>query len=285
MQSSGGCTGAVPAPIQARNRLGQLPVFRPVALKMLNLLANEEVEVQGIAALLRTDPALSAEVLAFANSAFYGAPHHIDTLARAILVMGFERTRSVTLTVALRSFSSHPDNANIMRLCWQHSMATALLAEELAPIYEVPKDRAYTAALIHDVGRLGLLRVYGDRYAPIFEAMHQTAADCLEYERNLLQMDHCQAGLLLTQQWGFPSDYSRVAGCHHAEMPVAKHDVVSLTHTACQLADALGFPSVTFAQAPSAAAIAAEFPTNPWSPYTFQEVQLRQRIARQIASL
>jgi HD-like signal output (HDOD) protein len=98
-------------------------------------------------------------------------------------------------------------------------------------------------------------------------------------------MDHCQAGLLLTQQWGFPSDYSRVAGCHHAEMPVAKHDVVSLTHTACQLADALGFPSVTFAQAPSAAAIAAEFPTNPWSPYTFQEVQLRQRIARQIASL
>ena len=65
---------------------------------MLNLLANQQAEVRSLAGLLRTDPALSAEVLAVANSSFYGTPQYIDNLARAILVLGFERTRSLTLT-------------------------------------------------------------------------------------------------------------------------------------------------------------------------------------------
>jgi putative nucleotidyltransferase with HDIG domain len=285
-QTPGGCMGAVlPPAIQARDGLCQLPVFKPVALKMLKLLANEEAEVRGIAGLLRSDPALSAEVLAVANSSFYGTAHHIDNLARAILVLGFERTRSLTLTVALRSFTRHAANAKLMQVCWQHSLATALLAEELAPLYEIARDRAYTAALIHDVGRLGLLKAYGERYAPVFATPHNTVADCLESERQLFEMDHCQAGLLLTQRWGFPSEYSRVAGCHHGEMPATKQDLVSLTRTACRLADALGFTSATIAQAPSAAALVSQLPANPWNPYTFREEQLKNRIANQIASV
>jgi len=252
---------------------------------MLNLLANQEAEVRGIAALLRSDPALSAEVLALANSPFYGTPQHIDNLARAILVLGFEKTRALTLTVALRSFTLHPANASVMQACWQHSMATALLAEELAPLYEIPKDRAYIAALIHDIGRLGLLKAYGDRYAPLFSTLHDNLAACLDAERSLFEMDHCQAGLLLTQRWGFPSDYSRVAGCHHGELPAAKQDLVSLTHTACLLADALGFPAISLVQQPTTASIIAQLPANPWNRYTFDEEKLKNRVAKQIASM
>ncbi|MGA3076967.1 MAG: HDOD domain-containing protein [Bryobacteraceae bacterium] len=284
-QNPDGGMGAIPPPIQARNGLCQLPVFGPVALKMLNLLANQEAEVRTIAGLLRSDPALSAKVLAVANSSFYGTPQYIDNLARAILVLGFERTKSLTLTVALRSFTRHLANPKVMQSCWQHSIATALLAEELAPLYEIAKDRAYTAALIHDVGRLGLLRAYGELYAPLFAAVHDTLAESLEAERSLFQMDHCQAGLLLTQRWGFPSEYSRVAGCHHGELPAAKQDLVSLTHTACLLADALGFPAMVLAQPPTTGAIVAQLPANPWNPYTFHEEQLKDRIAKQIASV
>jgi len=284
-QTPDGGLGGTPPPIQARDGLCQLPVFGPVALKMLNLLANQQAEVRSLAGLLRTDPALSAEVLAVANSSFYGTPQYIDNLARAILVLGFERTRSLTLTVALRSFTLHPANAKVMQACWHHSVATALLAEELASLYEIAKDRAYIAALIHDVGRLGLLRAYGELYAPLFATVHDTLADCLEAERSLFEMDHCQAGLLLTQRWGFPSEYSRVAGCHHGELPAAKQDLVSLTHTACLFADALGFPAVALAEKPSTADIVAQLPANPWNPYTFHEEQLRDRIANQIASV
>ena len=98
-------------------------------------------------------------------------------------------------------------------------------------------------------------------------------------------MDHCQAGLFLTQHWGFPSEYSRVACCHHGKMPAARHDLVSLTYTACLLADAMGFPAVALAQAPAADSIVAQLPANPWNSYSFREDQLKNRIADRIASV
>jgi HD-like signal output (HDOD) protein len=73
-------TEAVYGGIPVRTALCQLPAFRPVALKFLKMLANEEAEVQKIAALLRSDPALGAEVLTVANSAGYGHSHHVDNL-------------------------------------------------------------------------------------------------------------------------------------------------------------------------------------------------------------
>jgi putative nucleotidyltransferase with HDIG domain len=273
------------ASIQARNGLCKLPVFRPVALKIVNLLANEEVDVQGVAGLLRSDPGLSAEVLALANSAFYGQSHHIDNLARAVLVLGFRRTKSLALTVALRSFMRHLTITKVMEACWQHSLAAALLAEELAPLYEISTDQAYTAALMHDVGRLGLLMAYGDVYAPLLEAPHSTPGTCLDSERNLFQMDHCQAGLWVTQRWGFPPEYSRAAGCHHEELPARKQDLASLAGVACRLADALGFSAVAFDQAPSASEIVAQLPSDPWNRYVFNEEDLRSRIAKQVRAV
>jgi len=252
---------------------------------MLKLLANEQTGLQGIAGLLRTDPGLSAGVLAAANSALYGNPHTIDNLARAILVLGFERTKSLTLTVALRSFLRHPANRPLMEACWRHSVATALLAEEWASLYEVPEDQAYTAGLIHDLGRLGLLMAYSDRYTPLLETQHDTVVDCLGAERSLFHMDHCQAGLWLTQRWGFPSEHSRVAGCHHNELHATTRDPAALSHAACLLADALGFCAVAVAQAPSAAEVFQQLPSSPWHPYVFNEEELKRRITKQIAAM
>ena len=74
---------------------------------MLELFASDEVNVPHVAALLRTDPLLSAQLLAAANSALYGSQHHVDNVARAILVLGFERAKAVTMTVAMGSFLKH----------------------------------------------------------------------------------------------------------------------------------------------------------------------------------
>jgi HD-like signal output (HDOD) protein len=275
----------VPPPAPARHGLLKLPVFRPVALKMLQLVANDRAEVQTVAGLLRSDPGLSAQVLAVANSALYGSTHQIDNLHRAILVLGFERTKALTLTIALKSFLRQPAKPKTMERCWQHSVATALLAEELAPLFDIGRDEAYTAALIHDVGRLGLLMAYGEWYTPVLEVPHEDIAACLESERTLLEMDHCQAGLWLTQHWGFPPAYSRVAGCHHDHLPATRHDLASLAHLSCLLADALGFQAVIWSRPPSTAAVLAQLPASPWNRYTFPEEEMRSRIAKQIAGI
>ncbi|HTQ53732.1 MAG TPA: HDOD domain-containing protein [Bryobacteraceae bacterium] len=275
---------SVPPPVQARAGLLKLPVFRPVALKILRLVANDQVEVQNVAGLLRADPGLSAQVLAVANSALYGNARHIDNLSRAILVLGFERTKALTLTVALKSFLRYPGKIRRMENCWQHSLATALIAEDLAPIFGLGKDEAYISALIHDVGRLGLLMAFRDWYVPLLDAPHESVRACLESERSLLEMDHCQAGFWLTQRWGFPPAYSRVAGCHHDDLPAARNDLVSLTHISCDLADALGFPAVIWSRPATTAEILAQLPADPWWALGFQEEEIKGRIARQIAN-
>ena len=271
--------------IQARGGLQQLPVFRPVALKLLRLFTDEDVDVQRVAGLLRTDPGLSAQLLALANSPVYGNSHRVDSLPRALIILGFEKARSLTLTVAVRSLVRDGRRIKASESCWQHSLATALLAEELAPLYQVSKDEAYMAALMHDIGRLGLLMAYGEHYAPLLEATYRTIADSLASEYALFGMDHCQAGLWLTQRWGFPPEYSRVAGCHHEDLPGRSGDLASLTRLACALADALNFGAVKVSGRASVADLVAQLPSSAWTPFRFDEEEAGKRIAAHIAAI
>src|SRR6476646_10689876 len=84
--------------------LCRLPQFRPVALKLLKLVLNDDVQFGAVADLLSSDPAFSAEILALANSPLYATSIQITSLTRAIIILGLERTRSLTMTVALQAF-------------------------------------------------------------------------------------------------------------------------------------------------------------------------------------
>src|SRR5438105_15833176 len=95
-------TGTVP--IHAAAGLCKLPQFRPVALKLLKLVSSDDVDFAAVANLLSSDPAFSAEVLALANSPLYAVACPTSSLKRAILVLGLERTRALTLTVAMQAF-------------------------------------------------------------------------------------------------------------------------------------------------------------------------------------
>ena len=114
--------------------------------------------------MLRIDPALSAEILRVSNSALYGLSRRVDNVSHAIVVLGTEVVKRLALTVALGRFSHGFLRNQGLRICWDHSVACALIAEELAQAMDVAKDRAYTAGLLHDVGRLALLACYPNEY-------------------------------------------------------------------------------------------------------------------------
>src|SRR5262245_32438294 len=138
-------------PIHAPAGLCRLPQFRPVALKLLKLVSNDDVEFGAVANLLSSDPAFSAEVLALANSPLYANSCPTTSLTRAIVVLGLERTRSLTLTVAMQAFVANVQMTPELQRSWRHSVACALAAEELAPLYGLSTDHCYTAGLMHDL--------------------------------------------------------------------------------------------------------------------------------------
>jgi HD-like signal output (HDOD) protein len=196
-----------------------------------------------IVTLLRIDPALSAEILRVSNSALYGLSRKIDNVSHAVVVMGTESVKRLALTVALGRFSQRFLKDQALRVCWDHSVACALIAERLAEQTNQSKDRAYTAGLLLDVGRLALLACYPAEYGNVIEVARENDFDQLECERQLFDIDHCAAGEWLARHWNLPDDLVEAIATHHTREP-NDSSIPSIIAAADRIADALEFSAL-----------------------------------------
>lgn len=220
-----------------------LPPFPAVALQLMNLLDDDEVPMKQIVTLLRVDPALSAEILRVSNSALYGLSRRIDNVSHAVVVLGTESVKRLALTVALGRFSSRFLKDKALRVCWDHSLACALVGERIAAQLGQPHDRGYTAGLLLDVGRLALLACYPAEYGNLIEVARENDFDQLECERHLFDIDHCAAGEWLGRHWSLPDDLVECISTHHTREP-NDDSAASIAAASDRIADALGFSAL-----------------------------------------
>ena len=239
--------------------LKALPPFPAVALQLLSLLDDDEVPMKKIVELLRIDAALSAEILRVSNSALYGLSRRVDNVSHAIVVLGTEVVKRLALTVALGRFSHGFLRNQGLRICWDHSVACALIAEELAEAMDVPKDRAYTAGLLHDVGRLALLACYPNEYGNLIVVARENDFDELECERQLFDIDHCAAGEWLGREWNLPQDFVDAIGQHHTA-EATDRSMISVITAANAVADTIGFNMLQIPPKSTVAEVIANLP-------------------------
>ena len=239
--------------------LKSLPPFPAVALQLLSLLDDDEVPMKKIVELLRIDPALSAEILRVSNSALYGLSRRVDNVAHAIVVLGTEVVKRLALTVALGRFSHGFLRNQGLRICWDHSVACALIAEELAEAMDIPNDRAYTAGLLHDVGRLALLACYPNEYGNLLVVARENEFDELECERQLFDIDHCAAGDWLGREWNLPQDFVDAIGRHHTA-EATDRSMLSVITAANAVADTIGFNVLQIPPKATVAEVIANLP-------------------------
>ncbi len=229
---------------EARTRLRRweyLSPFHPVALKLMRAACSDDVPLTEVAAIVRSDAAFAAEILRLANSPLFGFRQQIDGILHAVCLLGPERVRGLALTVALRRFMGRAMATEAARQCWRHNLACAIVAEELAIALDLPSDSAYTAGLVHDLGRLALLASDPDHYAATLDRAEAEPSRLCALEREAFGSDHCQAGATLMRHWGFPPALCEVAAIHHQPLaggPIGSREIVQL---ACPTADSLGF--------------------------------------------
>jgi len=239
--------------------LRSLPPFPAVALQLLSLLDDAEVPMKRVVELLRIDPALSAEILRVSNSALYGLSRRIDNVSHAIVVLGTESVKRLALTVALGRFSQKFMRNHGLRICWDHCVACALVAEELAVALRQPKDAAYTAGLLHDIGRLALLACYPVEYSNLLAVARENDFDELECEWELFDIDHCTAGEWLAQQWNLPSTFADAIAHHHTTEP-SDASLLSIVSAATVIADGIGFSVLQMPPKATVAEMIAKLP-------------------------
>ena len=240
--------------------LKDLPPFHPVALKLLQLTAHDSVNIGKIQSVLRTDVAFSAEVLRLANSALIGSRSEVRSLDHAIVMLGLERIKALSMTIAMRSFLSTSKSQEAMQLCWRYNLAAAIIAEWLAPFVSLDPDTCYTAGLMHDIGRLAILRAFPEEYMRMVSAIEEYQFDLLRCEKDLFDIDHCEAGLWLMDRWEFPAELRDVAEHHHDEPVETSSDLLKVVHIAWQLADMLGYSPIGTRSAATIEEITATLP-------------------------
>jgi HD-like signal output (HDOD) protein len=241
--------------------LCKVPVFRPVAIKLLQLLGGEEPCILAVSKLLSSDPGFSAEILTMANSAGCGSRNQVYTIERAVMILGLERTRSLATRVAVNGIVHAAGPNALIDNCWMHSRATSLIAEWLAPFYRIHPDRACTAALMHDIGRLGLLVADPKQYAALLTKTTGSNESMLLAERVALKVDHCEAGLWLTKTWGLPEEFSMVCSEHHMEQGRTSEPLSDLVRLACALAQTFGYKAAQMIKSAPLDELLIEIPT------------------------
>ena len=227
--------------------LDELPPFPATGLRMAQALAGDEdkIDIEEVVDLIRSDPALTADMLRRANSPLYGFKSRIDSVQQCLVLLGFQEVRQVALALSTRRFAGEALKRPELARCWASSLACAVLAERIAAAVGVSTDRAYTAGLMQDIGRLSLFTAWPEQYAALVRRVEaQPPADdtsgFLDVERDTFGCDHCEAGAWLAARWGLPEDLQAIAGRHHDRPEGRPIDLLEVVQFAVRGADAIG---------------------------------------------
>lgn len=250
--------------LKAAASLGVLGSGTLSAPSLLSALCNPGVTIAELSGLLEQEPGLTIRVLRVANSAFYGGSRSVNTLDRALVVLGLDAVRGIAAAACLdRTVMRAPELACVDRPAFvRHSLATAVSAEGLARIHH-PRlaGEAFVGGLLHNLGILlqTLLNPEGGK-ALIAALQVDPYQDirALEAQLNLIGHENCAA--IVFESWHLPASLVAAAGNHHAVLPTlhAHRTLVALIQlgTHCAAATGHGFPMEPLTRVPDAAAMA-----------------------------
>jgi putative nucleotidyltransferase with HDIG domain len=212
-----------------------------VATYLLQQVSTENAAFRKIADVIRTDAKLSADMLRITNSALFGPRFPVTGVLHALAMLGLERIRSLIATAALKILIGPVEDTPALMRCWRHNLACACLAEEAARIAGLDRDFAYTAGLLHDIGRLSMISAWRKRYAELLDTAEPDPLGLLAVERQEFGIPHTRAGFALLQDWKLPVIFAEIADRHHDAPAEGAVDALSLVQFSCGFADTLGF--------------------------------------------
>jgi putative nucleotidyltransferase with HDIG domain len=235
-----------------------------------------------VAALLWTDATFTARLLQRVNSVEFGLTSPVSNVREAVTLLGIDVTRHVTVNQATKLYAKEALKTEDLRRCWQHMVATAVLAEAIAEACAVSSSAAYTAGIMHDIGRLGLLMAFPREYEQVISHAAERCVDVLDYEAQEFGVHHAEAGRMLAEHWGLPEEFAVITGRHHDPWEGGEVDLLRIVHLACRLADVFGYEFVNPLIPVEAATVLAELPAVARVRLEIAETELRERIEARI---
>ena len=203
----------------SRLKAKSLPSLPLTVVALGEAVQDERCTVDRILGILSMDPSLSATLLRLANSALYSGEGSVMDLRTAVLRLGFDAVSNLGTGAAVIRTLKGGTHLDALKL-WQHSVAVGLTAKGVCILAKRhgQAETAFLTGLLHDIGKIALDTCYPEAYAIVLQKVAE-GAFFVDAEREVLGMDHAEAGSLLAADWSFPQAIAEVIRDHHDPRP------------------------------------------------------------------
>jgi putative nucleotidyltransferase with HDIG domain len=199
------------------DKIGHLPPMPQTLSRLLNLLNEVDADVDEVVELIQFDPSITAQVMRLCNSAFFAGANPAADIREAVSRVGFAQvvqlvtavTTAAAVKPAQKGYGIQPGEL------WRHSVTAALAARDIAQDCNAAGPVAFTAALLHDLGKVVLSRALESRYDEVVAEARKETTPMLAVERKILGYDHAEIGGRLLERWNFPAELAEAVRFHH----------------------------------------------------------------------
>ena len=207
------------------DKVRHLPPAPRVVPELMKLLNEADVDSSRVVRLISIDPALTVSVLRMCNSAYFGAATATTDLQEAVTRLGFQQVyQLVTAASTVRLLSSAQKGYGLNEgELWKHSVAAAVAARLIARHLNDDANLAFTAGLLHDIGKVVLTQSLEEVYFKLIRETEVQQQSLLETEQKLLGVQHAEVGGRLLSRWKFPPNIVAAVWFHHAPKGAGAH--------------------------------------------------------------
>jgi len=206
-----------------------IPAFPATGNKVAQLLGRVDYSVLEVANVIKYDPSITANILKMANSAYFGSQHKISSINDAVMYLGQKNLLRAIQTAGVSKYykkgvSGYYDKASDL---WEHSVAVALMSQILSKMITGEENTTlYTAALLHDVGKIIMGEFVRDEMRKITFLVAEHHMSFLEAEEMVLGINHADLGGKIAEHWNFPIEIRDAVAFHHRPDLLEKTDKI-----------------------------------------------------------
>ncbi len=219
-------------------RARQLFSLPTIAVKVMELTANPQVDTHALKECIENDPALTTKVLRVVNSSLFGLSREVSDLNQALALLGSKPLKLLVLGFSLPSGLFMGVAGGTLGWYWRHTLTKAVAAREISErVWHQPGDEAFIVGLLQDLGVLLLIQELGGPFAEFLDKIRVREQDLLELENELMGFNHTMLTARLLRHWGFPESLTQsvVAGTDGelgASLPPAQERLVEIVRLA-----------------------------------------------------
>ncbi len=227
-----------PKPLSIAQQIEAFPLMPITVSKVIEVTNSQESSANDLVKAILPDQTMCISILKIANSVLYGRPKKVTSLESAVTVLGFNEIQNIVMAkAAVKAFKQIPKNhKEDVELLWNHAFTCGLAARIIGEHINQPSGQFFIAGLLHDIGKLAMLLILGEKYTTSKWLLGLSGSAKLEEEKEAYTISHDEVGGRLLKHWQFPDSLIAAVSYHHAPQDEAKLQIYPLV---IQVADFL----------------------------------------------